>query len=817
MVAPDEAEDEEAQEGGGAVTEHQPRAKRQRGDRCELLTRKVSEMEKKVSLEQEKVRLTEKKRSPVKRERQALEKSRMKIDQMERALVDLRGELQAARQLAADKVAADKKRSEKAAKKEEETRSMTEAGAIQLVTICLKYHSRFDNRISTHIHDEFTRLVEDGDLQQRDGRSAQALEKRFNIELSAFRLWASAANRAVALSGVPADGVEEKVRAHWRPTTGLFHKSFYAQMPHNPLGDQEEDKEKEHVDERMVHHPVSAGPLRRGQTVCGGSSGGEGSSSHSVYPGPNVRGDDRDGPLGDEEDEKEKEHVDERMVHHPVSAGPLRRGQTVCGGSSGGEGSSSHSVYPGPNVRGDDRDGPLGDEEDEKEKEHVDERMVHHPVSAGPLRRGQTVCGGSSGGEGSSSHSVYPGPNVRGDDRDGPLGDEEDEKEKEHVDERMVHHPVSAGPLRRGQTVCGGSSGGEGSSSHSVYPGPNVRGDDRDGPLGDEEDEKEKEHVDERMVHHPVSAGPLRRGQTVWRGRTVCGGSSGGEGSSSHSVYQGSNIHYPTASPTAAHQLELLHSDDYERGNVRKYPSGLTLPIDAAAADNMRQGRRKNRPGLCYQEHGFDGFSPASWPHVFAAPASGFGHHDAMLQQHPGLGTFGYTQVSVIYEAKPNPKLVGVAETFWEAHKPVRDTDPSAGGMVGTGEHLRRDGHVANFVVADAEARARVAGGMECAGNSFVKRWTGARVGFEELLGHQRRLWGAKSRSWPLCWNMSDGLGNAEHIDPDGYRCYAVWLSKLGHAGASRSWWMLFPRHGLAIGDMCCFFPKVVLFFPIHI
>jgi hypothetical protein len=173
-----------------------------------------------------------------------------------------------------------------------------------------------------------------------------------------------------------------------------------------------------------------------------------------------------------------------------------------------------------------------------------------------------------------------------------------------------------------------------------------------------------------------------------------------------------------------------------------------------------------------------------------------------MLQQHPGLGTFGYTQVSVIYEAKPNPKLVGVAETFWEAHKPVRDTDPSAGGMVGTGEHLRRDGHVANFVVADAEARARVAGGMECAGNSFVKRWTGARVGFEELLGHQRRLWGAKSRSWPLCWNMSDGLGNAEHIDPDGYRCYAVWLSKLGHAGASRSWWMLFPRHGLAI-ELC--------------
>ena len=633
------AEDEEAIEDAGAPAE-QPRAKRQRANRCDVLTRKVIEMEKKMSNEQGKVRLLEEKPSTVKRENQALEKSRMMIDKLERALVQLRGELQAARQLAADKAVADKKRSEMEAEKEEVTRNMTETGAMHLVTIRLKYRSRFDNRsdeanaICTHVHDEFMKLVEKGDLQQTDGRSSRALEKRFNIELNEFRLWASAANRAVAFSGVLPAEVEEKVRAHWRSTTCLFRKYLIAQWLRNPLGDDDEEEEKEHVEECTVDHPVSAGPPRRGHTVCGG--GGEGSSS-------------------------------------------------------------SNSVYRGPDVRGEDDDDPLGDDEEE---EHVEERTVVHPVSAGPPRIGHTVCGGGGGVEGSRGNSVSPGPDVRGKDRDD-----------------APHDGV----------FC------------------DAQWAERHGPA---------------------------------------------------------NIYYATASPTAAHELEVLPSDDYERGNVRKYPSGLTLPIDAAAADNMRQGRRKNRPGLCYEEHGFYGFNPALWPHVFAAPMSGFGHHDAMLQQHPDLGTFGYTQVSVIYEPKPNPKLVGVAETFWEAHKPVRDTDPSAGGMVGTGEHLRRDGHVANFVVADAEARARVAGGMECAGKAFVKRWTGARVGFEALLGHQRRLWRAKSRDWPLCWNMSDGLGNAEHIDPDGFRCYAVWLSKLGHAGSSRSWWMLFPRHGLAI-ELC--------------
>ena len=300
------------------------------------------------------------------------------------------------------------------------------------------------------------------------------------------------------------------------------------------------------------------------------------------------------------------------------------------------------------------------------------------------------------------------------------------------------------------------------------------------------------EYVHKEVVDNSASADPPRRGQTV------CGGSSVPQQGDARddAIHDGviwkpefakllRNIYTPTALPSAIYELARLHDDDYVRGNVRKYPSGITMPIDVEAADAIRQGRRKQHAGLCYEEHGFDGFSFCTWPHVFAAPASGSGHHNAML--HGPSGMDDATKVSVIYEATPDPKLVGVAKVFWDAHKPCRETDTSAGGMVGVGEHLRRDGHVANFVVTDAAARARVAAGMEQAGRAFGRRWTGAGVEYEHLLDDQDRLWGAKSRPWPLCWDMSDGLGNAMHVDPDGHRSYAVWLSALGHAGVSLS------------------------------
>ena len=121
------------------------------------------------------------------------------------------------------------------------------------------------------------------------------------------------------------------------------------------------------------------------------------------------------------------------------------------------------------------------------------------------------------------------------------------------------------------------------------------------------------EYVRKEVVDNSASAGPPRRGQTV------CGGSSVPQQGDARddALHDGvvwrrelakllGNIYTPTARPSAMHELERLHDDEYVRGNVRKYPSGITLPIDVEAADAIRQGRRKQRAGLCYEEHGFD-------------------------------------------------------------------------------------------------------------------------------------------------------------------------------------------------------------------
>ena len=47
-------------------------------------------------------------------------------------------------------------------------------------------------------------------------------------------------------------------------------------------------------------------------------------------------------------------------------------------------------------------------------------------------------------------------------------------------------------------------------------------------------------------------------------------------------------------------------------------------------ADNIKIHRRKNRPGLLYDES-LPGFEPALWPHVIWAPPSGESAHRVLL------------------------------------------------------------------------------------------------------------------------------------------------------------------------------------------
>ena len=231
LAAPDGARLSDEEPEGDA--DEEPRKKKPRGNKIEQKTRAIEEQEKKLALEQEKVRVMEAKRGTNKRDVQALSSARAKVDKLERSLTDLRQELQDAVQRASVLAELEKKRLEKAAEREEESRNMSEAGVMQLVTIRLSYQSRFDNpsdkadKIWEHIHDEFMKLVEDDELPPGDGRSQTALEKRFNTELGEFRLWSATANRAIEHSGVPADEVEEKVRAHYRPTSSskLVHQS----------------------------------------------------------------------------------------------------------------------------------------------------------------------------------------------------------------------------------------------------------------------------------------------------------------------------------------------------------------------------------------------------------------------------------------------------------------------------------------------------------------------------------------------------------------------------------------------------------------
>ena len=78
----------------------------------------------------------------------------------------------------------------------------------------------------------------------------------------------------------------------------------------------------------------------------------------------------------------------------------------------------------------------------------------------------------------------------------------------------------------------------------------------------------------------------------------------------------------------------------------------------------------------------------------------------------------------------------------------------------------------------------------------------GRDIGWESMLEKQADLWpvGGRARARPLCWDVSCNLGNAEHIDKDGARSYARWMCVGGGvAMQSKSWWLLFPRHGIAV------------------
>jgi hypothetical protein len=103
--------------------------------------------------------------------------------------------------------------------KAENNKTLTEMAIITIVELRLKYQARFDNSSDKnsaaweHIHNDYMKKVSDHTLAESDRLTSAQLQRRWGLEYGEYKLWCAVANRAVNLSGVSADDVEEQVRA----------------------------------------------------------------------------------------------------------------------------------------------------------------------------------------------------------------------------------------------------------------------------------------------------------------------------------------------------------------------------------------------------------------------------------------------------------------------------------------------------------------------------------------------------------------------------------------------------------------------------
>ena len=176
----------------------------------------------------------------------------------------------------------------------------------------------------------------------------------------------------------------------------------------------------------------------------------------------------------------------------------------------------------------------------------------------------------------------------------------------------------------------------------------------------------------------------------------------------------------------------------------------------------------------------------------------GVGGHEGSIDGREGEGGGEATLLDISYRVGEHQDLVKWTKVVLEEQRTVRGEDTAAGRMVGAGQHMRRTGFVGPFYTDSEQSKRQLAAAMEVGGARLGEHFAGRGVGWEEMLEVQGEMWPGGG-NWPRCWDASDGLGNALHCDPDGWRSYAAWVSNVGHGGLSSGWWFLFPRHGVAI------------------
>jgi hypothetical protein len=253
--------------------------------------------------------------------------------------------------------------------------------------------------------------------------------------------------------------------------------------------------------------------------------------------------------------------------------------------------------------------------------------------------------------------------------------------------------------------------------------------------------------------------------------------------------------------PAAIPFVKLLPETEYEYGNARLAASSLDetrVAICREVAAEIPLGRRQNRKGLLY-DSSISGFEPASWPHVITTPTTGVGMRYLMLEREGETPSMLY----VGYDARAPLRIVTHIDNLVAMHEGCRGGDPMVGTMVGFGRHLRRDGHLANFVTNGVDRdreRVFVAHKMGVLGDVFNQHFVGRGVAYEDMLEMQHHLHQSDvSSKHGLYWAGAKNLGNAAHIDHDASRTYALWVARHGNSTQSRSWWFLLPRHGVAI------------------
>jgi len=138
-----------------------------------------------------------------------------------------------------EKAKADKEESDEASMalhaqnlaKIEVAKNFSDSAACELCELRCQVQHKVDNTSDTvdsiwkkDIWPKYNALINTGVLSASEARSVEALQKRYTTEFKEFKLWSAKANRAVTLSGVPADMVEEQVLEHQRPTTKVFIK-----------------------------------------------------------------------------------------------------------------------------------------------------------------------------------------------------------------------------------------------------------------------------------------------------------------------------------------------------------------------------------------------------------------------------------------------------------------------------------------------------------------------------------------------------------------------------------------------------------------